>query len=62
VHVEKRFDEQNILKIEINNGKTKNRAIKIWNDEKNIKNEENLKTFMICKCMQELLSIKFIII
>jgi hypothetical protein len=29
VHVEKRFDEQNILKIEINNGKTKNRAIKI---------------------------------
>jgi hypothetical protein len=29
VQVEKRFDEQNILKIEINNGKTKNRAIKI---------------------------------
>jgi hypothetical protein len=62
VQVEKRFDEQNILKIEINNGKTKNRAIKIWNDEKNIKNEENLKTFMIYKCMQELLPIKFIII
>jgi hypothetical protein len=47
MHIEKRYYDKNLWKIEINNVETKAWTIKIWTDEASLENKKNIKTSLM---------------